>query len=77
MIFANGTLLKQIDGCPMSEPISAVFSDTLMRKMEFDVVVLAKPLIYKCYVDDIYACRRHRPETWLLKMLMLIIKTVT
>ena len=77
MIFANGTLLKQIDGYPMSEPISAVFSDTLMRKMEFDVVVLAKPLIYKCYVDDIYACRRHRPETWLLKMLMLIIKTVT
>ena len=55
---ANGKLLKQIDGSPMSGPISVVFSDIFMCKMEFDVVVPAKPLFYKRYADDAYVHRK-------------------
>ena len=29
-----------------------------MCKMEFDVVVPAKPIFYKCYVDDTYVRRK-------------------
>ena len=38
----------------MGGPISVVFSDVLMCKMELDVAVLAKPIFYKRYVDDTY-----------------------
>ena len=55
---ANGKLLKQIDGSPMSVPISVVFSDIFMCKMEFDVAAPVKPLFYKCYVDDAYLHRK-------------------
>ena len=55
---ANGKLLKQIDGSPMSGPISVVFSDIFMCKMEFDVVAPAKPLFCKRYVDDAYVHRK-------------------
>ena len=48
----TGKLLKQVDGCPMGGPISVVFSDIFMCKMEFDVVVPAKLMFYKYYVDD-------------------------
>ena len=50
-------LLKQIDGCPMSCPVSVVLYDIYMCKMEEDVVVLAKPIIYKRYLDDAYIRR--------------------
>ena len=50
--------LKQIDGCPMVGPISVVFSDIFMCKMELDVVVPAKPIFYKRYVDDTYVRRK-------------------
>ena len=30
----NNQLIKQIDGCPMGGPISVVFSDIFMNKME-------------------------------------------
>ena len=51
-------LLKQPDGCSMSGPMSAVFSDIFMCKMEFDVVVPAKPIFYKRYVNDTYVGRK-------------------
>ena len=35
---ANDRLIKQIDGCPMGSPISVVFSDIYMCKMEEDAV---------------------------------------
>ena len=35
---ANNCLIKQIDGCPMGSPISVVFSDIYMCKMEEDAV---------------------------------------
>ena len=44
-------LLKQVDGCPMAGPISVVFSDVFICKMELDVIVPAKPIFYKRYVD--------------------------
>ena len=37
----TGKSLKQVDGCPMGGPISVVFSDIFMCKMEYDVVVPA------------------------------------
>ena len=43
-----------IDGCPMGGPVSVIFQDIHMRKMEEDVVVTAKPIFYKRYIDDPY-----------------------
>ena len=51
-------LLKQVDGCPMGGAMSAVFSDIFMCKMEFGVLVPAKPIFYKCYVDSMYMQRK-------------------
>ena len=42
----------------MGGPISVVYSDIFMCQMESDVVVSAKPLFYKRYVDDTYVCRK-------------------
>ena len=41
----------------MSGPVSVVLSDIYMCKMEEDVVVLAKPIIYKRDLDDAYIRR--------------------
>ena len=41
----------------MSGPVSVVLSDIYIFKMEEDVVVLAKPIIYKRYLDDAYIRR--------------------
>ena len=46
----NNRLIKQIDGCPMSGPISVVFADIFMCKMEDDVVPPIRPLFYKRYL---------------------------
>ena len=54
----NNQLIKQIDGCPMGGPISVVFADIYMCKMENDVVAPIKPLFYKRYVDDTYVRRK-------------------
>ena len=40
-------LIKQIDGCPMEGPISAVPSKIYVCKMEEDMVARSKPLFYK------------------------------
>ena len=54
----TGKLLKQVDGCPIGRPISVAFSDIFMCKMKFDVVVPARPIFYKRYVDDTYMQRK-------------------
>ena len=51
-------LLRQVDDCLMGGLISVVFSDVLMCKMELDVVVPAKPIFYKRYVNDMYVQRK-------------------
>ena len=43
----NNRLIKQIDECPMGGPISVVFADIYMYKMEDDVVAPIKPIFYK------------------------------
>ena len=40
----NNRLIKQIVGCPMGGPISVVFADIYLCKMENDVVAPIKPL---------------------------------
>ena len=47
----NNRLIKQIDGYPMGGPISVVFANIYMCKMEDDVVAPLKPISYKRYVD--------------------------
>ena len=54
----NSSLIKQIDGCPMIGPVSVVFSDIFMCKIEDNVVVPAKPIFYKSYVNDTYITRK-------------------
>ena len=54
----NSRLIKQINVCPMIGPVSVVFSDIYMSKMEDDVVVPAKPIIYKRSVDGLYIRRK-------------------
>ena len=58
----NNRLIKQVDGCPMGGPISAVFSDIYICKMEEDIVIPANLIFYKRYVDDTYV-RRKNHET--------------
>ena len=55
----SGKLLKQVDGCPLGGPLSVVLSDIFMCKMEYDVVVPAKPIFYKRYADDTYVRRKN------------------
>ena len=47
-------LLRQVDICPMGGPISVVFADVFICKIELDVVAPAIPIFYKHYVDDTY-----------------------
>ena len=51
---ANNRFIKQTDGCPMRGPMSVVFSDIYMCKMEEDVEKPLKTIFYKRYVDDTY-----------------------
>ena len=53
----------------MGWPISAVFSDIFMCKMELDIVVPAKPIFYKRYVDDMYVRRKKNYEDKLFEEL--------
>ena len=66
----------QIDGCLISGPVSVVFSDVFMSKMEEDVVVPAKPIFYKRYVDDTYICRKKNVNNQLFRNLNSYHKTL-
>ena len=60
---ADGRLITQADGCPMSGTTSVVLSNIFCVKMEFDVVKPLKPKLYKRYVDDIYSKRiKNQPD---------------
>ena len=54
---ANDHLIKQIDGWPMGGPISMIFPDICICKMEEDVLRPLKPIFYKRYVDDMHVKR--------------------
>ena len=60
---ADGRLITQADRCPMSGTTSVVLSNIFCVKMEFDVVKLLKPKLYKRHVDDIYSKRiKNQPD---------------
>ena len=48
----SNRLIKQSGGCPMGGPISSVFPNIYVSKMEEDIVASMKPHFYKGYVDD-------------------------
>ena len=48
----NSRFLKQVDGCTMEGPPAITFSDTDMVKMENDVVITSKPMLYRRFLDD-------------------------
>ena len=57
---ANNRLIKQFEGCLMGGPMSVVFSDIYMWKMEEDVVKPLKPILKRHYVDDACAKRKRK-----------------
>ena len=65
----NNRLNKQIDGCPMGGPMSVVFTDIYMCKMEDDVVVSIKPIFYKRFVDGTYIRRKKNTKNELFEKL--------
>ena len=55
----NTKFYRQIDGCTMGGPLSVVFSDIFMTKMEKNAIKSPrKPLFYKRFVDDIFTRRK-------------------
>ena len=62
MFTFNNRPIKQVDGCRMGGPISAVFSNIYLCKMEEDIVIPANLIFHKRYVDDIYI-RRKKHDT--------------
>ena len=66
----------QIDGCLISGPVSVDFSDAFMSKMEENVVVPAKPIFYKRYVDDTYICSKKNVKNQLFRNLNSYHKTL-
>ena len=50
----NSKFCKQTDGCALGGPLSVIFSDMYMTKMERDVIRPFNPIFYHRYVDDIY-----------------------
>lgn len=69
VIFVNNQVIKQIDGCRMGGPISAVFSDVYMRKIARDMVAPVKPIFYKWYVDNTYVRRIRKTKDELIEKL--------
>ena len=67
----NNRLIKQINGCFMGGPISVVFSDIYMCKMEDDVVAPTKPIFCERYVDDTYIRRKENTKDELFEKLNL------
>ena len=48
----NGTLLKQIGGCPIGDAISVIMSGIHIARMEEDCVAALNPNFYRRCVDD-------------------------
>ena len=53
----------------MGGPISVVFADIYMCKMEDDVVAPIKPIFYKRYVEDTYVRRKRNTKDELFENL--------
>lgn len=58
----NEKFYKQTDGCTMGGPLSVIFADIFMTKLENDVVTPKNPKFYKRFVDD--SIRRREKGTF-------------
>ena len=66
----NGKYYKQTDGCTMGGPLSVIFSDIFMTKMEKEALLPPlKPTFYKRFVDDIITRRKLNAPDKLLEFL--------
>ena len=54
----NNRVIKQVDSCPMGGPISVVFSDIYVCKIEEEIVIPANLIFYKRHL-----CQRKKHET--------------
>ena len=54
----NSNFYKQIDGCTMGGPLSVIFSNIYMTKIEEEVVKLTNPSFYKRFLDDIISKKK-------------------
>ena len=73
----NNGLIKQIDGCTMGGPISVVFPDIYVSKVEEDIVAPMKPHFYKRDTDDTYIRRKkNKPDSLSEKLNSNIIFTI-
>ena len=60
----NNKLINQIDVCPVRVPMSLLFSDIYVSKMEEEIVAPMKPHFYKRYEDDMYISReKNEPDS--------------
>ena len=62
-------LIKQIDEYPMGGPISVVFAEICMCKLEDDVVAPIKPIFYKRHVEDNHVRRKRNTKDELFENL--------
>ena len=53
----------------MGGPLSVTFSDIFMIKIENNIVIPTKSILYRRYVDDIYTRRKKNIEDSLFKAL--------
>ena len=66
----NKKLYKQTDGCTMGGPLSVVFSDIFMTKVEKDIILPPrKRKLYKRFVDDNFTSSKTNFPDQLLEIL--------
>ena len=65
----DNKLYKQVNGCAMGNPLSAVLSGIFMSKLEKDIVYPSNPILYRRYVDDIFTRKKKDEEDSLLPKL--------
>ena len=54
----NSKFYRQVDGCTMGGPLSVVFSNIFLTKLENDIIKPLKPKFYRRFVDDVINRRR-------------------
>ena len=65
----NNVIYKQIDGCAMGNPLSVVFANIYMAKLERDIVDPSNPILYRRYIDDIFTRKKKEERDTLLPKL--------
>ena len=65
----NNHLIKRTDGCPMGGPLSLVFVEIYMWKIQDDIVAPLKPTFYKRYADDTDVRRKKNTKDELFEKL--------